>query len=463
MDSIFGERMTNETSRRDFLKVLPTPLLLDSMDDDGDGDILDDLLGFGDEADVTVYAGTEGEKEDISPDEDALYFAYATDDDGRDKWFRYRDGTDSSWVETTSGAGGAFEDTDGDGVAELQDDHADFDGGNAKNVGSLDADEVLSKQTKSTGLRHPTDPRTVQTDPNQERENESLAAGSSVTAHSLNGPAVLQTLHLAISAGDAVGQLNTYLELYVDGESSPSISLDLNTAGMVAGIPDGTDWQWHHDHVRGGIVRNDGTRNQTGFSFGFPVPFESSLDIKLINGSDSNSINYYSTPSIIPVPSADDIPAQRLQSASQVIKRDGIVTLSPSSTHDFLNLSNSSGILAGFYLHEDSAGTRLDIENDIDIYYDGETTPSYRSTGTEDFFQSWWAYMRESTFSNGPTVVGVNPWGSVSSNEKLTQGIDLLELNPAYRWDTGVTVQMDSSEASYDTDLAYTVLYYEDV
>lgn len=40
------------------------------------------------------------------------------------------------------GGGGAFEDTDGDAVAELQKDHADFGGGDARNVGAVDADEV---------------------------------------------------------------------------------------------------------------------------------------------------------------------------------------------------------------------------------------------------------------------------------------------------------------------------------
>lgn len=36
-------------------------------------------------------------------------------------------------------AGGAFEDVDGDGTAELKDDHADFQGGDAKNMGNLGA------------------------------------------------------------------------------------------------------------------------------------------------------------------------------------------------------------------------------------------------------------------------------------------------------------------------------------
>lgn len=40
--------------------------------------------------------------------------------------------------------GGAFEDTDGDGVAELQQDHADLQGGDLRNAGMVDADEVES-------------------------------------------------------------------------------------------------------------------------------------------------------------------------------------------------------------------------------------------------------------------------------------------------------------------------------
>lgn len=37
------------------------------------------------------------------------------------------------------GGGGAFEDTDGDGVAELQDSHTDHQGGDARNIAAMDA------------------------------------------------------------------------------------------------------------------------------------------------------------------------------------------------------------------------------------------------------------------------------------------------------------------------------------
>ncbi len=42
------------------------------------------------------------------------------------------------------GSGGAFADTDGDGDAELQSENTDYQGGDAKNVGALDADELFS-------------------------------------------------------------------------------------------------------------------------------------------------------------------------------------------------------------------------------------------------------------------------------------------------------------------------------
>ena len=48
-------------------------------------------------------------------------------------------------------AGGAFVDTDSDGDAELQTTNADFEGGDAKNVGALDADELSSEHLPAPG------------------------------------------------------------------------------------------------------------------------------------------------------------------------------------------------------------------------------------------------------------------------------------------------------------------------
>jgi len=47
-------------------------------------------------------------------------------------------------INSDGSGGGSFEDTDNDGVAELQDNHADFGGGDARNVGSLSPAEIGS-------------------------------------------------------------------------------------------------------------------------------------------------------------------------------------------------------------------------------------------------------------------------------------------------------------------------------
>jgi hypothetical protein len=59
------------------------------------------------------------------------------------------------------GSGGAFEDTDDDGVAELQQDHADFQGGDARNVGALSTGEARITGTADIQVDVPSDYATL--------------------------------------------------------------------------------------------------------------------------------------------------------------------------------------------------------------------------------------------------------------------------------------------------------------
>lgn len=82
--------------------------------------------------------------------------------------------------------GGAFKDTDGDGVAELQEDHADFQSGDARNISKATVDEFENDTDilvigPSGGLIHRVDPSTTTT-PVQDALAE-ISASSAGTIH----------------------------------------------------------------------------------------------------------------------------------------------------------------------------------------------------------------------------------------------------------------------------------------
>lgn len=62
------------------------------------------------------------------------------------------------------GGGGAFEDTDGDSVAELQDDHTDYLGGDARNIGAADMTRQYTESRYGTVLVWKADDGTVYAD-----------------------------------------------------------------------------------------------------------------------------------------------------------------------------------------------------------------------------------------------------------------------------------------------------------
>ena len=236
------------------------------------------------------------------------------------------------------------------------------------------------------------------------------------------------------------------LRVYFDQETSPSIDIDVGTLMCHHFYTDnnpvscthigadedggGTSWQW----------------------ITFPMPFSDGFKITL-----SEMLGVDNTVIWVEVTYLEGVTAPyRLRGEGVTWKNR--VTVPAGGSYTFIDKTNIEGWLV--WTSEVLKGASNDsfMESDFEVYIDGETSPSIKSTGWEDWYRSGF-YAFDLTYSTPHYIIAVrDPGGHVT-----VWGIDLLSLHGGIYFSKAIKTRIDSSESSTDYEMSWCQLYYEKI
>ncbi len=240
-----------------------------------------------------------------------------------------------------------------------------------------------------------------------------IPPGETLTIAELEGPGRIRHIWFTIAAGDPFYPRTTVLRIYWDGREEPAVESPLGDffavghglRRMVDSIPV--------------AVSSDGR----AYNCYWPMPFAESARITVSNDSDR--------------------PVQALFWYVDWVKLDGLPPETPyfhaqyrqefpcASGEDYLILDAEG---RGHYV-----GTVLSVrmnekswfgEGDDRFYIDGETEPSLRGTGTEDYFCDAWGFREF-----------MRPWYGVT----LWEGFEVGDRGTVYRWHVPDPVPFEKS------------------
>ncbi len=342
-----------------------------------------------------------------------------------------------------------FADGDGDGIYE-QSTGSGISSKHVYNASDLDTSRLATGSTIT--------PNVV--------ENQSLSGSTTTTVLNYSGTGVLRDWWTAMSGGAEIGDAT--FEIIVDGNTTDSIEGSFNTTFQRLRVDDSNvdphEWSWDIGHV-GGMQKYDSSQYSkawTGANFQYPIPFDSSIEIRLTNHR-SSSFTYYSLPLVEPLKS-EEVPNLRLRSSSQHIAPDGFLSVSPGSSFNFFDIpSGTTGYIAGLYwASSNSNGDRINIEDNINAHIDRESTPSRKSSGSEDFLYFSWGDVWDSFREFNHSLIGYNYIDT--SPYEAAWGADFLAAEGGIRFSDGCYVQLNHESSSPSSDeYAWSGYWYEEI
>lgn len=202
----------------------------------------------------------------------------------------------------------------------------------------------------------------------------SIPTGDTATIMNVSGPGIIARMWMTVGSSDPYYLRQILILMYWDGESSPSVEVPL-------GDFFGTGFrykQW--------ISRFLGM-SSGGFYCYFPMPFEKSARIEVVNqtGRTVQSVYYNIDYQKLTQPLGSDVGYFHAW-WHRVIRT--------TSNHNYTILdAEGKGQFVGLNLNIQGYDHNLwFLEGDEMMYVDGEKKPSIHGTGTEDFFNSGWYF-----------------------------------------------------------------------
>jgi hypothetical protein len=234
------------------------------------------------------------------------------------------------------------------------------------------------------------------------------------------------------------------LRVTVDGEGSPAIDVDI---GSLLGIEHhkgvGREFSCAHAHLE-----QDSTK-KAGFTLTLPMPFGDGITIEMHNPTGALAV-LYSMVSWTDAPSGD----YRLRSSS--VKGVSPTTVLAANTFDYLDISGA-GWLVWHGLAVDATGGSF-IERNHLCFIDGEGTPSFQSSGTEDWQAGSFTHQGRQNFGTPYKMVGTNV---DTPDFQLVVVMDLISLYAGIRFDTAIKFQMGTEAGTtHNSSISHSTLYY---
>ena len=201
-----------------------------------------------------------------------------------------------------------------------------------------------------------------------------IPAGATTRLADIEGPGVITQIWVTIASPDKHFLRRIVLRMYWDGEENPSVEVPI-------GDFFGTGFQYRH-YTTPFVGMSSG-----GYYSYFPMPFDKSARIEVVNetGQEVHSFYYHIDYHKLNG-SLDPSVAYFHASWHREVRTD------PNRYYTLLE-AEGEGHLVGVNMSMQSYDRGLQfLEGDEMIYVDGETTPSLKGTGTEDYFNSGWYF-----------------------------------------------------------------------
>lgn len=277
-----------------------------------------------------------------------------------------------------------------------------------KIIGNLETGS-LEGITKLSGLQRYKTQR-------KKEERITIAASTTKNLATLTGAGTVSNIWMTMENQDR----NAHLKIYVDGETDPSIDIDLATLFMsnfCKGTTDSTTkffWSTQNMHGEGGEY------NSQGGYITFPIPYRNGCVIDVVTVEQITYFYYM----------VDWIPnftsKYRLKSISRSYSQNPQVYASGDSLDLWQTPTAAEGWLV--YLSYIAAGTAPSyLERNFEFYHDGEGTASHISSGTEDaFFGSYYWQSKQQYYT---PIAALSYYANIDSLYKTAVAVDLMALN----------------------------------
>lgn len=229
-------------------------------------------------------------------------------------------------------------------------------------------------------------------------EGASCAPQTELTLFTATGPGVVKSLWMAVAGGNNP-VLDGRIRVYYDGLTTPCIDSDFGTLFAVHWGGGATNGSLSTTHTH---VEMNPSAMTIAWMLGYPMPYgPGGIRITYYNpapaGGQTASVfaqTYWASTA------TDTANGQRLRS-SGIRVMDQLATRQPGDVTTFADIAGGSGTVVHVsYVGGVDAATITPssknndswMERNISATVDGESTPSFVSSGTEDFFDSGWYF-----------------------------------------------------------------------
>jgi hypothetical protein len=300
---------------------------------------------------------------------------------------------------------------------------------------------------------------------NTVHERTTVTGGGTATLLDVSGPGVVRSLNVIIgtdSGAPDFSALYSQLHFYVDGEVTPSSSPLLVDFFFSRGFPSdaGSGTKWQSDRIGLSRFYKDLGIPDTriGYYRYVDLPYKSGMKITLENGDGTadftlfsevdyhdggESSMFYGKPLVIDIYDPTNVAKGQVATPYEVV--------------DLLNEGSGKGWVESIYLCVFDANAQPWAEGNVDIYIDGEVSPSFTSSGTEDFFMDSWAWA-------SGTYLTRNHGNIERSTTTFTSAYRFFNDEPV-RFNDGVRITWQAGELSQggmtqDIEIWATIVYY---
>lgn len=271
-------------------------------------------------------------------------------------------------------------------------------------------------------------------------EGQVVESGKSLTVFSKTGAGVVTSLWFAAAIKELI------LRVYYEGETDPSLEFDF--AGL--GVHFASGGQFSTENMTVGAAA---AWNCMGV-IGFPLPYGSGIKIDVYNpamGDHGVFIQAFYTDQL----------TMPFRLKGHCVTYSDRITVTKPSTPTLLDITGM-GWLVYNSVAIDGLTSDSYMKADVEVYVDGEASPSIKSTGWEDWFLSGWYFADGNKFNASPFC-----FCSLrdTTEYRTAAAIDILAAWGGIRFLDSLQVKLDYTEGAIgsDCELAYCFLWYERV
>lgn len=202
-------------------------------------------------------------------------------------------------------------------------------------------------------------------------------------AESWGKPGILKHIWVASSGGGGVSDFSENggkIRIYIDDESTPAVNLALND--FFAYAPQGGEYATR----RIGRTKRDTSNGESSAYRYLHMPFQKYLRVEVEN-TTSTDIIFFGSADYTLINDFAGLGSQQLAYKTYGVDNES------AAPYDELVVADISGggQVESLWLAVNAATNDTGIlEGNVEIYVDGETYPSWRSSGTEDAFNGGW-------------------------------------------------------------------------